>query len=301
MMTAALGEHVCILVSRGAFPMLDVPALAALFVTSFVAGLASSVHCIGMCGGAVAAMMMAPNRSRGGNSSVASQSLARIPVTAMATPSQLQSAKQSLAFNIGRIATYTLMGIAVGAAGGAGARLLIVDAASARVLLFVLAQLALALVGLHLIFGLSWLQHLEQRAAPLWHHLTPHIQSLLRAGGGRTLLLGALWGWIPCGLVYVMLVSAMAAGGAVAGGLTMLAFGLGTLPAMFGAGVGAAALRRSFAKPPVRKLVGAAVLLIALFGLARAPMVAEQSAFGALASLCGEMARGLTFAATGRP
>lgn len=281
--------------------MLDVPALAALFVTSFVAGLASSVHCIGMCGGAVAAMVMAPANTPRATLGAASQSLSRIRVTAMAAPSQLQIAKQSLAFNVGRIATYTLMGIAVGAAGGAGARLFIVDAASARLLLFVVAQLALAVVGLHLIFGLPWLQHLERFATPLWHRLAPHTQSLMRARSRQTMLLGALWGWIPCGLVYVMLVSAMAAGDAMAGGLTMLAFGVGTLPAMFGAGLGGAALRRSLARPQVRKLIGLSVLTIAIVGMARVPVVAGQSAFGALISLCGELAQGVAVAVAGRP
>jgi uncharacterized protein len=115
------------------------------------------------------------------------------------------------------------------------------------------------------------------------------------------MLLGALWGWIPCGLVYVMLISAVAAGGAVAGGLTMFAFGLGTLPAMFAAGIGAGALRRGLAMPRVRSLIGLAVLMIAVFGMAHAPMLAGQSAWGALTSLCGDMARGFTLAATGRP
>jgi uncharacterized protein len=285
--------------------MLDIPALAALFATSFVAGLASSVHCIGMCGGAVAAMAVAPvspkcstNRTTSG---LASMSLARIPVTAIATPSPLQIAKRSLAFNVGRIATYTLMGAAVGAAGAAGARLLIVDAASARLLLFIVAQVAVALVGLHLIFGLAWLQHLERLAAPYWQRIAPHAQVLLRAHGRHAMLLGALWGWIPCALVYAMLMSAMAAGGAVAGGLVMLAFGLGTLPAMFGAGAGAGALRRGLAMPRVRTLVGLAVLTTAMFGIGHAPWIAGQSALATLTSLCGEVAREFTLAATGRP
>jgi uncharacterized protein len=287
--------------------MLDMPASAALFATSFVAGLASSVHCIGMCGGAVAAMVMLPAGSSSSSSScrtasgTASQSLKRIPVTSVTATTELQAVKRSLAFNIGRIVTYTLMGIALGAAGAAGARVLIVDAASARLMLFVVAQLALAAVGLHLIFGLGWLQYLEQRAAPLWQHLAPLARAQLRARAGQAVLLGLLWGWIPCGLVYAMLISAAAAGGAAAGGFTMLAFGLGTLPAMFCAGVGGGALRRRLAAPRARAFIGLAVLMIALWGIARTPMIAGQSAFGALASLCDEAARGLAFVAAGRP
>ena len=50
----------------------------------------------------------------------------------------------------------------------------------------------------------------------------------------RPLLLGLLWGWLPCGLVYSLLLAAAVAGGPVRGAATMVAFGLGTVPAMAG-------------------------------------------------------------------
>ena len=79
--------------------------------------------------------------------------------------------------------------------------------------------------------------------------------------------LGLLWGWLPCGLVYSALVTALASGSAASGALMMLAFGLGTLPNLLLAGLLAARLKAYAAKPAVRLIAGLVVLGFGLRGL----------------------------------
>jgi sulfite exporter TauE/SafE len=78
-----------------------------------------------------------------------------------------------------------------------------------------------------------------------------------RLSGG--LALGLLLGFLPCGLLYTALVAAAASGGPLAGGAAMLAFGLGTVPALVATGLAGHALRRA-AGIRTRGLAGAAVM-----------------------------------------
>ncbi|WP_308622180.1 sulfite exporter TauE/SafE family protein [Massilia sp. Se16.2.3] len=105
----------------------------------------------------------------------------------------------------------------------------------------------------------------------LWRHLRP---GLARIGPpdtpARMFAAGALWGWLPCAMVYSALVTAMLSGSAGAGALTMLAFGLGTLPMMLALGLAGVRLRAWLRLLPVRIACGAGVLAFGLLGLARA-------------------------------
>ena len=75
---------------------------------------------------------------------------------------------------------------------------------------------------------------------------------------------GLAWGWLPCAMVYAALAAAAFSGGAAGGALAMLAFGLGTLPFLLGAGWLASRLRSW------RRAAGAAVLGFGVYGLAHA-------------------------------
>jgi hypothetical protein len=81
---------------------------------------------------------------------------------------------------------------------------------------------------------------------------------------------GGVWGWLPCGMVYSVLVTAMLSGSAGRGALVMLAFGLGTLPMLLGLGLLGARLRGWIARPRVRLACGVLVLGFGLLGLVRA-------------------------------
>jgi sulfite exporter TauE/SafE len=101
------------------------------------------------------------------------------------------------------------------------------------------------------------------------------VSPLLRRVGppdtnGRMFLAGALWGWLPCAMVYSVLVTAMLSGSAGRGAAVMLAFGLGTLPMMMTLGLAGARLRGWLQRKAVRLACGATVLGFGLLGLARA-------------------------------
>jgi hypothetical protein len=199
-----------------------------LALSLFLLGLASGVHCVGMCGGFVAAFAR--------------------PVIAI---KPVKSMQRLLAFNAGRITSYAIAGSAAGVAGGALASLL-----EARTVLYVVANLMLVAIGLHLA-GVTSLSAVERLGAPFWRRLQPYAGKALN---GNAYAAGLLWGWIPCGLVYGALAAAAFAGTAAGGALAMAAYGLGTLPWLMAGGF---AFTRA-----TRKIAGAAVLAFGVYGLA---------------------------------
>ena len=239
-------------------------AEGSLALAMLVAGLASGVHCVGMCGGIVGAF--------------ASQ---RTPARAPPRASFAREWLPLLAFNSGRIASYAAAGALAGALGGVGAYA--AGALAAQTALYTAANAMLILIGLYLAGAGRILARAEALGAPLWRRLQPHAARLLPA---RTLpgafAAGALWGWIPCGLVYGALAAAMFAGTPARGAAAMLAFGAGTLPNLLAAGIAAARLRRWASRPSVRVAAGALVLGFGAFGLARASGLAEGVASGLL-------------------
>lgn len=197
-----------------ALPQLN---LAALFLLGFL----GSGHCVGMCGPLVLAFP-ARQKSRGGH----------------------------LAYHMGRIGTYTLLGALLGSLGASltllagGAQEGLVWTARIQVGFAVLAALFLGM------FGLSKLGFLKEPrflalATPARIPGFRSTQKRLMAGGGglgSTFLIGALLGLLPCGLSFAAFARALAAGGPLEGGLMALAFGLGTLPSLLLVGLSASKL-----------------------------------------------------------
>jgi len=238
--------------------MADAPTLA-LAASAFVMGVASGVHCIGMCGGIVAAFSTQTSIVR----IVRDNSMLRErPRLSLLVP-----------FNLGRVGAYAIAGAIAGAVGGAGAYA--AGAIDLQVWLFVVANAMLVLVGLYLA-GLSpVLAKLETLGGPLWKHVRPLAASFLPAHTpARAFIAGSLWGWLPCGLVYAMLVTAVAAGSPTRGALAMIAFGLGTLPNLVLAGLAVSRMHRLATHPALRRIAGGVVLGFGLIGLARAADVA---------------------------
>jgi sulfite exporter TauE/SafE len=231
--------------------------LAGLLAAMLGAGLASSLHCAGMCGGIVVAF---------GAHRV-------IPVRAVLEPPRSNLPRQ-LAFNGGRIASYAAGGAAVGYAGSAAGYA--AGVLPAQGALYLAARVILVLVGLQLAGAGALLARLEPLGAPLWRRVQPHAARLLAA---RTLpqsfAAGLAWGWLPCGMVYGALAAAALAGGPERGAAAMLAFGLGTLPALLAAGLGAARLRGWLARRSARLAAGALIVGFGLFGIAHASGLAE--------------------------
>jgi sulfite exporter TauE/SafE len=231
-----------------------VPALFPVFVV----GLLGSVHCAGMCGGIVGALSVAPGRP--------------VPVTVHAAPARPLLANVC-AYNLGRIGSYMLAGALAGGAGQGAAALSRLPALQAGG--YWMANLMLAMLGLYLMDAWRGLARLEQGGQLLWRPIWRLGAPMLRRlqpfdGSGRMLAAGALWGWLPCGMVYSVLVTAMLSGSAFGGALVMLAFGLGTLPMLLSLGLAGARLRACLRVRGVRLACGALVLGFGLLGLVRA-------------------------------
>lgn len=211
------------------------------FLALFLVGLLGGGHCLGMCGGIVGALSL----GRASKLSV------------------------QLSYNLGRIASYGVAGALAGTLGGG------LDAASSalsgqlplRIGLALAANLMLILLGIYLMGATRSLLWVENLGSGLWRRLQPLSRALLPARTPRQAFpLGLLWGWLPCGLVYSALISALTTGSAWRGAGMMLAFGLGTLPVLLLAGALATQLNTLLRRPTVRRLAGLAVLLIGLQG-----------------------------------
>jgi sulfite exporter TauE/SafE len=208
-------------------------------LAAFIAGLTGSVHCLVMCGGIAGALGMRA-RTVGGSAPLA-------------------LAHSSL-YQLGRIGSYALAGAVVGTFGAAVQW--VMEWLSIAIVLRVLAGLLLIMVALQLLLQWRVLQPIEQLGASLWRRIAPLAQHTQRAGVLQTLLLGLIWGWLPCGLVYSMLMLGALGGSATHGALTMLAFGLGTLPMMLTSNLLAAQIARVTTLRKMRIFAGVLLLML---------------------------------------
>jgi sulfite exporter TauE/SafE len=226
-------------------------------VPMFVVGLAGSVHCAAMCGGIAGALSLAPARARA------------FPVPVATVTRTGASLRHAASYNLGRIGSYMLAGaLAGGAAGGASA---FAGLPALQAGGFWLANLMLVALGLYLMEVWRGLALLEQAGNVIWRRVQPLLARVgPPATPGRMVAAGFLWGFLPCGMVYSALVTAMLSGSAASGAAAMFAFGLGTLPMMLALGTAGASLRGFLRLRLVRIASGAVVLAFGLIGLARA-------------------------------
>jgi len=213
-----------------------VPDLLPLLGSALVLGLLGGGHCLGMCGGLMGALTLAiPPEQRG------------------------RRARLLLAYNLGRILSYACAGLLLGLAGWA------VASSPAALALRVVAALLLIAMGLYLAGWWSGLTRIEALGRGLWRHIQPVASRLLPVSSlPRALLLGALWGWLPCGLVYSTLLWAASQGNAGYSAALMLAFGLGTWPVLLATGLAAEQVNSLLRRRSVRMAGG---LLVILFGV----------------------------------
>jgi sulfite exporter TauE/SafE len=244
-----------------------------LFPALFLAGLAGSMHCIGMCGGFACAIGA---DARGG----------------------VATLQRQLIYNLGRVTTYCFLGAVVG---HLGFLLVALCGDDSSVVSLVQRGLAVLSGTLMVLIGLQFFGLFRFRGAVGFggEVLSRALRDLIKAPGvGAPLALGVLNGFLPCPLVYAVAAQAAASGGSLPGFLTMAAFGLGTFPAMLLiAGIGvrwrrappAAQVQPVHASflPPVRsggltnwrhsgvRLAGAFIVLLGLITFARGvlPMV----------------------------
>ncbi|MGF1548299.1 MAG: sulfite exporter TauE/SafE family protein [Thiotrichales bacterium] len=225
--------------------------LESSLITAFVVGLLGGVHCFGMCGGIVGALSFGAGAS---------------PDTAI---SRLRFAAIQLAYNLGRILTYTLIGALAGWLGRAALDLVRLSETQNRLLL--VAGVFMVILGLYLGGWWMGLLRVERLGGRLWRYIEPLGRRLIPVRSpGAAFGLGLVWGWLPCGLVYSVLIWSLAAGSAQNGAGLMLAFGLGTLPNLLLMGALAGWLTRFVRHPAVRQAAGALVITLGCYQIALA-------------------------------
>jgi sulfite exporter TauE/SafE len=191
-------------------------------------------------------------------------------VGTLALESRGNAISRQLAFNGGRIASYALAGAVAGALGSlahtAGPWLAL------QLALFALANAVMMLLGLYVAGWGRGVLKLEAAGAHVWRAVEPFARRLLPIDSTpRAFGAGLAWGWVPCGLVYSILVLAAASASALSGALVMVAFGFGTLPTLLASGFAAQALWRLRRIAWVRRGAGLAIIALGVVGLARIP------------------------------
>lgn len=210
-------------------------------ISALLVGLLGGGHCAGMCGGIVSAV-------------------------SLSLPGQQPKVGYHFSYNAGRIASYTLAGVLAGVLGSSS--LFLNHLLPVEKLLYLLANLMLIALGLYLAGWWRGVLVLERAGGALWKRIQPLSKKFLPVHTWRqAFVLGLLWGWLPCGLVYSVLVAALATGSALQGGALMLAFGLGTLPALLAMGMAAVRIKGFLQHLWVRRGSGLLVLGFGVFGL----------------------------------
>jgi sulfite exporter TauE/SafE len=209
-----------------------------IWVTAFLAGLLGSGHCFGMCGGIAGSL--------GALSGTGNRSIA-LP---------------ALQFNLGRLLGYALLGALAGGVLGAAGEIMALQPLGKW--LRALTTLMVALIGLRFLLDWRGLDVVEKGGAGLWRRIMPlAVRISQRHDWIGRLGLGLCWGFLPCGLVYTVLMTAASTGSATGGASAMFAFGVGTLPAMLGLTLAAPALSAFLSDRFVRRIVGFSLVVLA--------------------------------------
>lgn len=192
----------------------------------FVIGLFTSVHCIAMCGGIGLSQSLPARRAKSDAGSGGSQTF-----------------MPSLAYNLGRVCSYTFIGFILGLtgmliSGGSGAGI------STRVqgAIKILAGIFMVVMGINM---LGIFPGLRSISIPTPHFIAKAIGQKRRTVS-RPYIVGMLNGLMPCGPLQSMWILALATGNPLAGALSMFLFSLGTVPLMLGLGSFVSALGRKF-------------------------------------------------------
>ena len=216
---------------------------------AFLVGLLGGVHCVGMCGGIVGAL-----------------SSGLVPGIRV---SRWRFFSALLAYNGGRVISYGLAGLLLGLLGQQVGTLKIFGSFPVG---RVVGGVFMILFGFYLAGWWRVLLVLEKAGSYLWKHIEPLGRRFIPVhSNGQAFMLGLVWGWLPCGMVYAVLALALASGSVLYGGLVMLVFGLGTFPLMIAMGFAISTLTRTLQGRILRTLAGVTVMLFGLYTLVLAP------------------------------
>lgn len=210
----------------------------------FVIGLITSVHCIAMCGG-INLSQCIPQKAQGSPDDAG----------------KLAAFRPALAYNLGRVVSYTAIGFVLGLVGfviGGGSELGLSNYLQGA--LKIVAGLFMVVMGINMLGLFPWLRRFTIRMP---NSITQKVGEQ-KARATRPFLVGLLNGFMPCGPLQSMWIVALASGNPFSGALSMFLFSLGTVPLMLGLGSIVSALGRRFAD----KVMTVGAVLVVVLGLA---------------------------------
>jgi len=220
---------------------------AQTYVSAFLIGLLGGVHCVGMCGGIMGALTLGIQPGQ-------------YPATGKFASKLFP---YLLSYNLARIASYVLAGLIFGGLGALITDLFVLN--KAQLILKLIAGLFLIALGLYLANIWRGLTYIERIGGIIWKVIEPLARRFIPIKNiPQAWLAGFIWGWLPCGLVYSVLIWSLSSGSAIKGGALMLSFGLGTLPNLLAIGLFAGLVKNFMQKQLVRITAG---LLIVSFGI----------------------------------
>jgi sulfite exporter TauE/SafE len=224
------------------------PSFTASYFVAFAMGLFSSLHCIGMCGSIIGTLTLSLSPE------IRNQKKLLLPFV--------------LNYNLGRITSYTLAGAAAGIV-HSFAMTHIAELHGHR-FLQLLSAVIMASAGLYIAGWFPRFAYIEKAGMHFWKLIEPYGRKLIPVKNrSQAFVFGMIWGWLPCGLVYAALALAAATGDIKISALTMLFFGLGTLPAVMGVGIMTGVLTRLSRMHRFKQAIG--IFMIALALLAAMP------------------------------
>lgn len=207
------------------------------FGTALLLGLLGGSHCIGMCGGIAATIGMSVDQPE-----------KRLPLL--------------LSYNTGRICSYAIAGALVGSLSW------LIKDQSIMLILRTLAALLLIAMGLYIAQLWYGLTHLEKAGGIIWKRIQPLASKNLPARTNtQAFILGSLWGWLPCGLVYSTLIWTSSLGNWKLSSLNMIAFGLGTLPALLVTGLLAQQFRQFTQQKLTKRIFGGLIIMFGIYSM----------------------------------
>ncbi|SFV61334.1 Heavy-metal-associated domain (N-terminus) and membrane-bounded cytochrome biogenesis cycZ-like domain, possible membrane copper tolerance protein [hydrothermal vent metagenome] len=215
-------------------------ALISIFIVGFFASIG---HCVAMCGGIVGALTVGIDKEK--------------------QSEKFKVIQYHLAYNFGRLLSYTLMGVIFGYLGS-----VLIEMTIADKVLRIISGLLMIAMGLYLAGWWFGLQKIEKIGAIVWKKIQPIANKMLPVNSmNKAFSLGLLWGYLPCGVVYSALAFSMASGSWYQGGLLMLSFGLGTLPALLLMGGLSSIFTKFIQRSWVKKIAGLIVIILGVLAL----------------------------------
>ena len=209
----------------------------ALLMAALLMGFLGSPHCLGMCGGLVAAFGLS-----------------------MTDVSPAKRRALIATYHLGRLTSYALLGLIAGSIGTA----LLAPFMTSNNLPRILLGLVLVFIGVTML-GAPFLNKLERVGMRFWQWLAPLRKKVFPLTTfPRALMAGLLWGFLPCGLVYGALMMAVVGHSVTTGALLMFAFGLGTVPMLVATHETVSWIRNHIGRLRLRQLNGAVMVVSGL-------------------------------------